>query len=108
MEEETKEVIQEKPNEKSRQIIQIVFLILLAIALAAIIGTTITIIRYGKMLQNPVGYNIEKFGINYCTCYDNQSRIIPIKSIHYSNISDKFIPKPEYIYPQLNITIPGR
>jgi hypothetical protein len=87
---------QEIKIEKRRQVIQITFLFLIIIALAVMVGITITIVKYGKMLQNPVGYNLERFGINYCTCYDQENRIIPIKSINYNNISDSVIPKPEY------------
>ena len=71
------------------------------IAIGVLINTTIVILKYREMLQNPVGYNLDKFGINYCTCYDNSFKIIPIKGLSYNDSFENFIPKQEYTTQKL-------
>lgn len=79
-------------NEKFKSIMQIIFLILLMIAIGALINTTITIYRYRDMLQNPVGYNIEKFGLQYCTCYDTENKIVPIQGPNLKENLSEYLP----------------
>lgn len=95
--------------EKRRQKIQMIFMLLMLVAIVSLIVCIYTIYHYADLLKNPVGYNMERFGLNYCTCYDLKNKIVPIKSIHYNNVSDKFIPAIERIsqLPQLNLSLPG-
>lgn len=57
------------------------------------------------MLANPVGYNLDKFGLYYCTCYDAQQRIVPVKSLSYNDSFERFIPVPEYQNPKWDFNI---
>lgn len=61
--------------------IQIIFLILLFLAVAVMIFAVIEIIKYKNMLQNPLGYNLEKFNLDSCKCTDKQGN----ETIIYSN-----------------------
>ena len=81
--EEVKEVNLEldKSKEKRKEIIQIIFLILLILAIAALIYSAITILRYNSMLSNPLGYSLNKFGIDSCICMKDGQQMI-IKSIN--------------------------
>jgi hypothetical protein len=81
-----KEVIADKPNNKST-IIQIAFLIILLIAIMALINATITIYKYKDMLSNPIGYNLDKFNLNYCTCYNDEGSEVLIKSLSFNDSS---------------------
>lgn len=101
MEEQKKEVLQIKKF-GFRDILNIIFLILLMVAIGALVSTTITIIKYKNVLINPVGQNLANNGINYCTCYDFENRIIPIKSTNYSTIADIFLTVPEYSKPNIS------
>lgn len=87
--------VKEKPNKKSA-VIQIIFLILLALAIGCMISAIITIKNYADMLQNPLGYNMEKFDLAYCTCYDTYNRIVPIQSKLFNDSYQKYIPLQEY------------
>lgn len=86
-----------------QQKIQIAFIIAIFIAIFCLVFTTITIIKYAKMLQNPVGYNMEKFGLAYCTCYDTQKRIVPIQSGLFDSSFEDLIPKPQYANNSFNV-----
>lgn len=100
------EEIRDKPINKAN-CAQIIFLIILVFAVAGLFSAVIGIYRYHDMLSNPVGYNMEQFGLNYCTCYDSQMRIVPIKGLSYTEAYDKYVPKPEYTYdiPKLNYNL---
>jgi hypothetical protein len=67
--------------------IQIIFLILLCIAVAVLIFAVIEIIKYKNMLQNPLGYNLDKFNLKSCSCLDNSGNINTIYSSSYKPIS---------------------
>jgi hypothetical protein len=101
------EVVIEKSSTKAT-IIQIMFLILLLCAIAGLLMTTITILKYKDMLKNPVGYNMEKFGLTYCTCYNDDNNIIPITATNLNKTVDELIPKPVTCpssnYQQINLT----
>lgn len=90
MEEEIK-----KPT-KRYSWLQFSFLIVMIICIGVLIKTIITINQYSEMLKNPLGYNIEQFGIKYCTCYDDKQRFIPIEALSYNSSFDKFKPTLEY------------
>lgn len=66
-----------------KSIIQVIFLILLTAAIASMITAIVTIIKYKEMLSNPLGYNMDKFNLNSCTCRDTSDRSIVINSISY-------------------------
>lgn len=82
MNEEKEEIVEDnsKKEEKKSQTIQIVFLILLLLAIGALIAATVTVYKYKNMLSNPLGYNMDKFGLAYCSCQNNQGQIININS----------------------------
>lgn len=93
-------MIEETDNYKRKNfIIQIIFLILMASAISGLIISIGTIWKYKEMLMNPVGYNIDKFGLQYCTCYDNTMKIVPIKGLKYNNSYEQFLPQQEIYNP---------
>ena len=65
-------------------ILNIIFLILLLLAISALINSTITIYKYKDMLKNPLGYNLEKFDIATCSCIDNSGKTVEIYSLNYT------------------------
>lgn len=67
--------------------IQIIFLILLCIAVAVLVFAVIEIIKYKNLLQNPLGYNLDKFNLQSCTCVDNSGNINTIYSSSYKPTS---------------------
>lgn len=71
----------ESTNITRKEVIQIVFLIVLIIAVGALIFTTVTIIKYSDMLSNPIGYNLAKFGIDSCSYYDSGGNLVIIDAI---------------------------
>lgn len=98
-------VIVDKSSEKKRQAIQIVFLVVLIIAIAVLLFTVITIIRYKDMLQNPLGYSFEKFGIDYCYCKDVHGGNVIIPSINTTlKPEDAFAQTSQIKQPGFNIS----
>jgi hypothetical protein len=87
----------EEVKKERSVIMQALFLILLLLAIVALIYATITVIRYKEMLSNPLGYNLEKFGLDYCVCVDNSGTNMIIPSINSNqtsqNIYDMYAPK---------------
>jgi hypothetical protein len=81
---------------KRSEYIQIVFLILLLLGIGALVFASIQIIKYRDMLSNPLGYNLERFSLAYCTCYDKDMKLVPIKGISYNESFDIFLPKIEW------------
>ena len=81
------------------EIIQIVFLILLFVAVAALIICIVEIIKYRDMLQNPLGYNMNKFNLVSCTCTDKQGNFVNIES----NLTKRKIIYPDQLNPGLII-----
>ena len=90
--EEIKREELEKP--KRGVVLNIIFLILLLLAIGALINSTITIYKYKDMLANPLGYNLDKFNISMCSCVDNSGKQIQINSLTYI---------PQTKFPSLNI-----
>ena len=90
-----KEDVIERKTTKAEWI-QIVFLILMLLAVAGLIIVIVQLVKYKQMLANPVGYVLDEFDISYCTCYDTQARLIPIKGLSYNDSFEYLIPKPEY------------
>ena len=87
--EETKEVEQieiKNKRELKGQVIQIIFLVLLMIAIGALIFACIKIVQYHNMFSNPLGYNIQQFGIDSCICYKADGTSTLIKSINASGV----------------------
>jgi hypothetical protein len=101
--EEKKEEIEIEKEKPRISILQIVFLILLLAAIFGLIYSAVTIVKYSEMLKNPMGYNIEQFGLKYCTCYDSDFRIVVINGLSYNNSYNKYIPVPEY-----NLSLPTK
>ena len=68
--------------------IQIVFLIVMFIAILCLIYTTITIIRYSDMIKNPLSSNLDKFGIERCACYkpDGTAFMVTNKTSNYTQL----------------------
>lgn len=65
-------------------LVQIVFLVLVAIAIGCMISAIITIHNYADMLRNPVGYNLGKFGIESCSYINNAGELVVIPAINSS------------------------
>ena len=84
--------------------LQIIFLVVLIFAVGALVFTTITIIKYKNMLANPLGYNMDKYGLSYCTCYTSDGKVMPIKGLSYNDSFSQYIPIP--VYEQKNYSIP--
>lgn len=104
MTEEAPTTPQKAKNEKLRLLLNISFQIILLVAICAIIFTTITIYKYRDMLNNPMGYNMEQFGLSYCTCYDTQFRTVPIKSNLFNDSYEDLVPKQKYSPLDINLT----
>lgn len=77
------EVIQNRKATRSEKM-QIVFLILMCLAIAALIVAVMTILKYKEMLSNPLGYNLEKFHLQSCSCLDDSGSSIFITPINKS------------------------
>jgi hypothetical protein len=75
---------------------QTIFMILLAIAIAALIAAIFTIKNNVKTLGNPMGYNMHKFGLNYCTCWDKEDKIVLIQNPEYNGSVNNYRPEIEY------------
>lgn len=60
--------------------IQIAFLIIMLMAVAALIFCGVKIVKYHDMLTNPLGYSLDHFNISSCTCY-GQEGYFEVKSI---------------------------
>jgi hypothetical protein len=71
---------------------QIIFLILMLLAVFGLIFAIGTIYKYRDMLQNPLGYNLEKFNLQSCNCFDMQGSLVFIPSINQNNLTNKFSP----------------
>ena len=69
---------------KRSEYIQIIFLILLLLGIGALVFASIQIIKYREMLSNPLGYNLDKFDLTHCTCYDKDMKSLDIKSNSYN------------------------
>lgn len=84
MDDEIKEVvivnsIEDNPKKiNGEQGRQIVFLILILIAIIALVAATITVHRYAEILTNPLGYNLAQFKLQSCTCIDNFGKFVDI------------------------------
>ena len=68
----------DKPNKAN--ITQIIFLIILVIAIGSLVYASVTIVKYHEMISNPLGYNLEKFGMDSCTCFKSTGEQVLIKS----------------------------
>ena len=80
-------------QKKKSQAIQIIFLILLLFAIGSLVSATITIYKYKEMLQNPMGYNMNRFGLEYCSCQNTNKEYVQINAVGNNrnepiNISD--------------------
>jgi hypothetical protein len=76
---EEKEVI----TKLKGQTLQVIFLIVLIIAIAALVYATITVVRYKDIIVNPIGSNLKQFGISYCDCIKNTGDKIFIPATDY-------------------------
>lgn len=110
MEEEKEDVIKEEvapsQNKSKWPIIQIIFLILMLGCLIGLIVAIVTIYKYKDMIENPVGANLDNFGLKYCTCYDYENRIVPIHAVSYNGSLADLMPQPVYDFtkPQINFS----
>ena len=71
------------PDKRTKR--QIVFLLLLLIAICALLYSTVAVYRYRDMLMNPVGQNLKNFNINTCTCLDSDGKTVIIDAIGYNH-----------------------
>jgi hypothetical protein len=85
MEEEQQNKIEIENNiaiDRKKFILQTLFLIALFIAIGALIFATITIIRNVDALKNPVGYNLAKYKIPYCSYMDDSGNVQTIFALN--------------------------
>lgn len=75
MEEQVKKTVDTKDK------IQIAFLGIMLLCAFGLIFVGIKIVKYHDMLSNPLGYNLDKFGINSCTCINNEGQSFKVNSI---------------------------
>lgn len=89
--------------------IQITFLIIMLMAVAALIFCGIKIVKYHDMLTNPLGYSLDYFDISSCTCYrsDGQSFIVDSISLPKGDLPGEGINRQNWIIPQKGILTPG-
>ena len=73
--EEKKEVIKEEVKLDKRMVLQIIFLILIVIAIAMLFYTVGTLVRYGDMIRNPIGENLAYWNISSCSYWTEQGMI---------------------------------
>lgn len=95
----------EEEIKKPTPYLHIAFLVILLLAVGGLVFASITVIKYGKMLSNPLGYNMEKYGLKYCTCYTGDHKIMPIRGLGYDDSFSIYIPVPQYV--QKNYSIPN-
>ena len=73
---------------------QIIFLVLLVVAICSLIFCGISIVRYADMLKNPIGYNLKEFEIKTCTCIDKEDKTVKIDAVGYIPPKELFILNP--------------
>ena len=73
-----------------------VYLILILAAIVALFAAVITVGKYGRAMQNPMGSCMAQFNLNSCVCYDNDGRMIPINSVKYNASANSHPFQPEY------------
>lgn len=61
-----------------RDVIQIIFLIVMFIAALSIFSAVLTIHKYSTMLKDPMAYNMEYFKLQSCSCIDNFGNVLSI------------------------------
>ena len=80
-----------------KEIIQIVFNILLALAIGALIFTTITIVKNAEEIKtDPIDYAIRNSNIESCVCFNSEGQT------HNYGISDSETSFNGY-YPKFNV-----
>ena len=60
---------------------QIIFLFLMLAAISGLIIAVGTIYKYRDMLGNPIGYSMDKFGLEYCSCQNTNGEFVNINAI---------------------------
>lgn len=56
---------------KRSEVIQIVFLVLIFLAICSLIFATVTIVRFKNQIMRPLQYNLERFDVDSCMCQKN-------------------------------------
>lgn len=87
------EKIGDVKKERRKQIIQVIYLILLMSAIIGLFNAVITINKYKDLLQNPLGYNLDRFGLKYCTCYDSNQVPSYIKALSFNKTDEAIFPQ---------------
>ena len=75
------ENISTEAKENKTNYLQLIFLVLLFIAIACLIVAIKTIYNYSDMLKNPLGQNMKNFGMDYCECQNNKGQLVQISAI---------------------------
>lgn len=94
--------IERERREKTKMVIQVVFLFLLASAIIALIVTTVTLVKNkNELVTDPLIYGMEKHGFISCQCYDESGK-------DWYSLQDGFIyqsqaPPPNYTQNFANI-----
>lgn len=104
------------PDKKQKwtkgHVIQVIFLILLFGAICALIMAIVTVKKYEVMLARPLEYNLDKFGLQACSCINNQNKIVPITALGSNKSFLELFPslapqsRPLFVSGGLNLTAP--
>ena len=71
--------------------LQIIFLILLLVAIATLIICIVVVLKYKDMLNDPLAYNLDKFNLQSCRCLDKDGKSLEIYSSDHIEIDLDYI-----------------
>ena len=69
--------------EKRKQVIHIIFLLLMLVAVSGLIIATVKIVQYHDMLSNPLGYSLKQLGVDSCTCLKDNKPFF-VEALNYT------------------------
>lgn len=73
--------LSELDYKKRKQWMDLAFTIAMILAVGALVFLCIWLVRYEQVLTNPLGYNLAKFNISYCSYLDDGNLVIINASI---------------------------
>ena len=87
---------QREVEEKKKVIIQIIFLIVMLITIGSLIFSIITILRNSEQLTHPLEYNLGRFGLDSCSCFNKFGQIVRIDALNSTFNSSELIKPSAY------------
>jgi len=87
---------QREVEEKKKVIIQIIFLIVMLITIGSLIFSIITILRNSEQLTHPLEYNLGRFGLDSCSCFNKVGQIVRIDALNSTFNSSQLIKPSTY------------